>query len=205
MDLKWLDVMMKKAANSGGFCRAAVTSANTMASNVVADFLRSLQGIQALQCQSTSVEGKLFTTLPELLPPSITLPLLDTAEEEKINKLVSYLPPETLQIASDSLAVASVDKGTEKIIQRLSLETKKAILKKVFRSPQFSQSLSSLTMALRLGGLPSISEALHVKVKNGGFVGSARAPMGQGDAVQAFVEGIKTAVEEEEGNKMHVD
>ena len=176
-----------------------------MASNVVADFLRSLRGIQALQGQSTSAEGKLFTTLPELLPPSTTLPLLDSAEEEMINKLVSYLPPELLQTTSDSPAVASVDQGIQKIMQRLSLETKKDILRKVFHSPQFLQSLSSLTIALRLGGLPSISEALDVKVKNGGFVGRARTPMGQGDAVQAFVEGIKTAVEEEEENKMQVD
>ena len=176
-----------------------------MASSVVADFLRSLQGNKALQGQAAPVEGKLFTTLPELLPPSTTLPIIDSAEEARINKMVSYLPPEILQVASGNPAVSSVDQGTERIIQRLSLDTKKDILRKTLHSPQFSQSLSSLTMALRLGGLPSISEALQIKVKNGGFVGRAGVPMGQGDAVEAFVEGTKTAVEEEESSRMHVD
>ncbi|MCJ1360442.1 MAG: adhesion regulating molecule 1 [Icmadophila ericetorum] len=186
--------------------RAAVTTASdTMASSVVADFLRSLQGNKALQGQAAPVEGKLFTTLPELLPPSTTLPIIDSAEEARINKMVSYLPPEILQVASGNPAVSSVDQGTERIIQRLSLDTKKDILRKTLHSPQFSQSLSSLTMALRLGGLPSISEALQIKVKNGGFVGRAGVPMGQGDAVEAFVEGTKTAVEEEESSRMHVD
>ncbi|KAI9829824.1 MAG: hypothetical protein M1826_005401 [Phylliscum demangeonii] len=40
-------------------------------------------------------------------------------------------------------------------------------------------------MALRDGGLPSVSDALGVKVKNGG------------EAVKVFVEGVKTMVQEE--------
>jgi 26S proteasome regulatory subunit N13 len=80
----------------------------------------------------------------------------------------------------------------------LSREQKNDILIKVIRSPQFHQSLASLTGALREGGLPTVSEALKVKVANGGHVPGGTMPMGGGDAVEAFLEGVKTTVEEEE-------
>ena len=83
-------------------------------------------------------------------------------------------------------------------LEALSLEQKKEILKRVLRSPQFSQSLGSMTQALRDGGLPMIGEALGVPVRNGGYVRrGGGVPMGGGDAVEAFVEGVKQAVEEE--------
>ena len=57
-------------------------------------------------------------------------------------------------------------------------------------------------MALRDGGLPSVSEALHIKVKNGGFTRHGGQPLGGGEAVAAFVEGVKNTVkEEDERNK----
>lgn len=82
-------------------------------------------------------------------------------------------------------------------LEALSLEQKKAILKKVLRSPQFHQSLGSLTVALRDGGLPSIGDALGIRVTNGGLVRGGSVPLGGGDAVEAFVEGIKRTVEED--------
>src|SRR5206468_9208117 len=66
------------------------------------------------------------------------------------------------------------------------------------RSPQFSQSLSSLTIALRDGGLPSLSEALNVPVRNGGFMRRGGVPLGGGDAVEAFLDGVKEFVEKED-------
>lgn len=51
-------------------------------------------------------------------------------------------------------------------------------------------------MAIRDGGLPSIADALEVKVQNGGLVRGGSVPLGGGDAVEAFVEGVKKFVEE---------
>jgi len=78
----------------------------------------------------------------------------------------------------------------------MSSDQKKTILKRVLRSPQFHQSLGSLTMAIRDGGLPSISEALGVKLQNGGMVRGGSVPLGGGEAVEAFVEGVKNSVED---------
>ena len=82
-------------------------------------------------------------------------------------------------------------------MQALSEGQKREILKKVLRSPQFSQSLGSLTAAIRDGGLPSISDALKVPVENGGFLRRGGAPVGGGDAVESFLKGTKAVVEKE--------
>lgn len=71
----------------------------------------------------------------------------------------------------------------------------------MLRSPQFHQSLGSLTVALRDGGLPSIADALGIKVANGGLVRGGNVPLGGGDAVEAFVEGVRRVMEEEEEKK----
>jgi 26S proteasome regulatory subunit N13 len=88
------------------------------------------------------------------------------------------------------------------------LAEKKEILEKVVRSPQFIQSLGSLTVALRDGGLPSISEALGVKVKNGGYTRHGGMPLGGGEAVEAFLEGVKKGIQDEDDgdeNRMDTD
>jgi len=82
-------------------------------------------------------------------------------------------------------------------MQALSMEQKREILRKVLRSPQFSQSLGSLTAAIRDGGLPSISDALKVPVENGGFLRRGGVPVGGGDAVESFLNGAKAVVEKE--------
>ena len=56
-------------------------------------------------------------------------------------------------------------------------------------------------MALRDGGLPTISEALCIRVRNGGFMHGGAMPLGGGEAVEAFVEGVKTSVEKEDEKK----
>lgn len=96
---------------------------------------------------------------------------------------------------------------SEKAIQSLSVEQKRDTLRRVLRSPQFSQSLGSLTMALRDGGLPSISDALQIQVENGGFMRRGGVPLGGGDAVRAFLEGVKQQVVEKQshGDKMETD
>jgi hypothetical protein len=165
---------------------------------VVQNFLNSLKGGQGAQ---QNAQGQRYTTLPDLLPSSTTIPTVDTATLAQIDNLLSYLPPTILLVAQESAGsidgmVEPNDETTKAALEALSLDQKKAILKRVLRSPQFHQSLGSLTMAIRDGGLPSIAEALGVKLQHGGLVRGGSVPLGGGDAVEAFVEGVKKAVEE---------
>ena len=146
-------------------------------------------------------EGKPFTTLPDLLQPSTTLPILEDAEEGYLDNLLSHLPPTLLFLSSGAEDFSSTDpdpETVEAVMMSLSTEQKKNILRKVLRSPQFSQSLGSLTMAIRDGGLPTISEALKIKVANGGLVPHGTVPLGGGEAVEAFLEGIKNSMDDDE-------
>ena len=43
-----------------------------------------------------------------------------------------------------------------------------------------------------------IGEALGLKVRNGGLIRGGSMPLGGGEAVEAFVEGVRKSVEEEE-------
>lgn len=147
-----------------------------------------------------SPRGKEFTTLPDLLQPSSTLLIVNDASESYINGLLSYLPPILILLAHevyDSSAGEASSETIQEALEALSLGQKKDILRKVLRSPQFSQSLASLTMALHEGGLPTISDALKIKVENGGYVPGGTIPRGAGDAIEAFLTGIKTSIEDQ--------
>ncbi|OXV09466.1 hypothetical protein Egran_02777 [Elaphomyces granulatus] len=167
-------------------------------SSVVQDLLRSLRG--------NRVEN-LFTTLADLLPPSSTLPLVDSADEKAVDHLLSFLSPSLLLLTRghDEVATDGNFSAAQTVMQSLNLVQKKDILRRVLRSPQFAQSLGSLTVALRDGGLPSISEALQIPVDNGGFMRRGEVPLGGGDAVEAFLEGIKRHVEEKKEDRMETD
>ena len=163
-------------------------------SSVVQDLLRSLQGNQNTQ---PNAQDNPFTTLADLLPPSSTLPLVESADSNVVDHLLSFLPPSLLLLALENDNVSAFDtnrEATEAAMNALSLKQKKDILQRVLRSPQFTQSLGSLTVALRDGGLPSISEALNIKLNNGGFMRRGGVPLGGGDAVEAFLEGVKKQV-----------
>lgn len=187
-------------------CADVVISADsgpTDAATVVQNFLDSLKGGKGgmQQQQQQEAQGQMYTTLVDLLPTSTTIPTIDTASPTQIDNLLSYLPPSILLLAQES--AASIDgmaepnpETTSAAIEALSLDQKKAILKRVLRSPQFHQSLGSLTMAIRDGGLPSIAEALGVKLENRGLVRGGSVPLGGGDAVEAFVEGVRKTIEE---------
>lgn len=184
--------------------RAAGDSSND-ASAVVQNFLNSLKGGNLGTGGGRQQADKPFTTLPDLLASSVTIPVIDAADDAFIDSLVSHLPPMILLLAQEIDDVAEVDPTSDTAqaaIAALSSEQKRGILKRVLRSPQMHQSLGSLTMALRDGGLPTVSEALKVKVQNGGMRG--QMPLGGGEAVEAFLSGVKKTVEEEEG-KMDTD
>ena len=126
--------------------------------------------------------------------------MVDSADETLVDCLLSHVPPTLLLLAQEVDDISSADPTSETAkaaMEALSLNQKKDILRKVMRSPQFSQSLGSLTMALRDGGLPSISDALNIKIMNSGFVHKGGMPVGGGEAVEAFLNGIKVAVEQE--------
>jgi 26S proteasome regulatory subunit N13 len=128
--------------------------------------------------------------------------MIDSAPEEFADTLISFLPPAVVVLASDSASAVDgkSDPPTatvEAAKASLSLNDKRTLLKKVLRSPQFNQALGSLTMAIRDGGLPSIADALGVKVQDGGYLRGSGMPLGGGQAVEAFVNGVKKTVEEE--------
>lgn len=143
---------------------------------------------------------KLFTTLAELLPSSSTIPMVETAEPQVIEDLlVNHLPPALVLLEHQVDDIPDNDPDPETIrasVQALDLEQQRDIVKRVLRSPQFSQGLMSLTSALRDGGLPSVAEALGVELTNGGYTGPDRSTsLTGGDAVEAFLEGMKKSVE----------
>ena len=184
-------------------------SASNMAPDAAAavrNFLNSLNpggqgGIPGGQQQSA--EGKAYPLLSDLLEAPTTVPMVRSAEEAYVDSLLYFLPPSVLVLAQQGEGGSDVEGEAEPgadsaaaAIAAMGLGQKKALLEKVLRSPQFHQSLTSLTMALRDRGLPSIAEALGVKVENGGYMRGGSMPLGGGEAVEAFVEGVKKSVQE---------
>lgn len=113
-----------------------------------------------------------------------------------------HLPPSLFLLAqesADTYSSAEPSPETAKAaIEALSAEQKRELLARVLRSPQLHQSLGSLTVALRDGGLPMIAESLDVPVQNGGQIRGGSMPLGGGEAVEAFLDGVKRGVEEGE-------
>ncbi|KAF2102855.1 hypothetical protein NA57DRAFT_71840 [Rhizodiscina lignyota] len=189
-------------AREGGADGARAASAGTTdASAIVQNFLNSLKG---RNIASSSQQEKLFTTLGDLLSSENTVPIIQKADISFLDGLLSHLPPTILLLAQEVDDATEVEPNAETVqaaIEALSVEQKKDILLRVLRSPQLHQSLGSLTVALRDGGLPSVSEALKIPVENGGFVRHGAVPLGGGDAVEAFLNGVKKAVDEEKGDE----
>ncbi|KAF3392973.1 hypothetical protein DPV78_009726 [Talaromyces pinophilus] len=188
----------------------AASAGQTDASSVIQGLLNSLQGgNQPAQSQS---EEYLYTTLADLLSPSSTIPMIESADDDQVDNLLNFLPPALLLLAQniDDIPASDINAETaQAVLLSLDLQQKRDILRRVLRSPQFTQSLGSLTVAIRDGGLPSISEALKVPVENGGFVRMGGVPLGGGVAVEAFVEGIRKQVTEKpsgsRGDTMETD
>lgn len=183
----------------------ARAASNVDAAAAVRNFLASLNqgGKGGMPSSQQSAEGKVYPLLSDLLDTSTTIPMVKSASEDYVDNLLSYLPPVVLVLAQqgvdssgDAIDNEPSSDSAAAAIATMNLAQKKSLLEKVLRSPQFHQSLTSLTMALRDGGLPSISEALGVKVENGGFMRGGSMPLGGGDAVEAFVEGVKKSVQE---------
>lgn len=177
------------------------SNTNTDAAAIVRNFLESLKGTPLDGGQSQSqAQGKFFPMLSDLLDTSVTIPMLDGATDEYVDSLLDFLPPTVLVLAHQGSNASETEgePGAASVAaarQTMSSGQKRSLLKKVLRSPQFNQSLASTTSALRDGGLPSVAEALGVPVENGGYVRGGTMPLGGGDAVEAFVEGVKKTVQ----------
>jgi hypothetical protein len=165
----------------------------------VRNFLDSLKTNQALGRQPQQAD-KPYPFLTHLLPTSVTIPMVEAAPETYLDTLLGLVPPVVVVLASNvgSGEVHGEPPSSEAAIARLNIDQKRTVLKKVLRSPQFHQALGSLTMALRDGGLPSVAEALRIKVENGGYMRGGAMPLGGGEAVEAFVNGVKKTAREPE-------
>ncbi|RMD40856.1 hypothetical protein DV735_g4281, partial [Chaetothyriales sp. CBS 134920] len=165
------------------------------ANSIIQNFINSVPG--GSQPQQQQAQGKLFTTLQDLLATPSTIAWVDSQSvgEEEVDSLLQFLPPQLAGLAARAAnpdMEDEIDEETEAaLVSTLSLDQKKDILRRVLRSPQFSQSLASLTIALRDGGLPTVSGALGIPVKNDGYMRRGGVPLGGGEAVEAFVEGVK--------------
>ncbi|KAI1263109.1 proteasome complex subunit Rpn13 ubiquitin receptor-domain-containing protein [Xylariaceae sp. FL1019] len=188
-----------EGAREGGADGArAAASGPPDAAAAVRDFLASLKG--GAQGGTSQGEGKLYPLLSDLLTPDTTVPVARTGTAEQIDALLSFLPPAVVVLAQQGTHDDSTTEPTPTAVEAakaaMSLGQKKALVEKVLRSPQFHQSLASLTMAIRDGGLPTVADALSIKVENGGYLRGSQMPLGGGDAVEAFVEGVKKTVQE---------
>lgn len=173
-------------------------------SALVQNFLQSLQ--QRPSGQARQSEGP-FTTLNDLLPPATTIPFLHAAAPAQIDALCALLPADLFVLAQESASAPTLDEpedpagrssaDAEAALASLSLEQKKEILARALRSPQLQQSLGSLTVALRDGGLPMIGDALGLRMEHGGLVRGGSMPLGGAEAVRGFVEGVRRRVLEE--------
>jgi 26S proteasome regulatory subunit N13 len=144
--------------------------------------LKSLGGQSQSQSQDPERPS---TTLQDLLPPSTTLQFIDSADTTTADHLLNFLPPALLLLAQGNAEASEADTDPD-------------LAQAVLRSPQCMQSLASLTVALRDGGLPSISEALQIPVANGGFMRRGGVPLGGGDAVDAFLDGVRQHVKDKD-------
>lgn len=178
------------------YFRAAAGSSD--ASAIVQNFLQSLKS--GGTSSSASSSGDPFTTLLDLLSPNTTVPVIDKAPDSFIDALCSNLPTTLFLIEAEVDDIDDIDPNSETaqtVLQTLDQEQKRDVIKRVVTSPQMRQSLGSLTVALRDGGLPNVSQALKIDVQNGGYMRGGGMPLGGGDAVKAFVEGVKKTVEKE--------
>ena len=191
----WVHIM-GMSANPLASSSAVPTDDATAA---VQNFLRSMQGSQALQSARGGRQGQLYTTLPDLLPTSTTIPFTDSASSTTVDRLLENIPPVLLLLSQqsevDTCSTEASPEAAKAALEGMSLEQKKEVLRKVLRSPQFTQGLNSLTGALRDGGLPTISEALKIPVENGGLIQGGTVPQGGGDAVEVFVKGVKSSTD----------
>ena len=129
--------------------------------------------------------------------------MVDHASEKRVDAMLDLLPPAAIVFVSEFRdqfdGKGEPDPGLVKAAREsMDIDAKQSLLRRVMRSPQFHQSLGTLTMALRDGGLPGIADALSVDVENGGYYQQQGVPLVGDQAVEAFIKGVKKTVQEKE-------
>ncbi|ODA81773.1 hypothetical protein RJ55_00277 [Drechmeria coniospora] len=192
-----------ESSREGGADGARAASSSTSDVNsVVRNLLESLRNQPGLAGEEGQAHtDRLFPSLSHLLPTSITTPMVDGASPDEMDSLLNLLPPRLLIFASGASGfdgtVAPTPESVEAAKASLSLDDKRSLLRRTLNSPQFRHALDSLTSAIRDGGLPGVADALGIRVANGGYMSESGMPLGGDQAMEAFVEGVKTTVEEE--------
>lgn len=157
---------------------------------------------------SQQSSGASFTTLLDLLWPSHTVPTIENASDELIDALCAQLPTTPFLLEAEVEDIDQIDPNSETaqmVMQTLDQESKRDVLKRILRAPQLRAALGSLTEALKTGALPTVSQALNINVENGGYMRGGAMPLGGGDAVKAFLEGVKKTVENEKSDNDEMD
>ncbi|KAF3003633.1 hypothetical protein E8E13_007699 [Curvularia kusanoi] len=183
-------------------------------SSVVQNFMDSLKGGNlgsgsGSSSGSRQAGGDSFTTLLDLLSPKTTGPVIEKASDELIDALCAQLPTTPFLLEAEVEDVDQIDPNGETaqmVVQTLDQDSKREVLKNIIRAPQLRAALGSLTEALREGALPTVSQALNIDVEHGGYMRGGAMPLGGGDAVKAFLEGVKrTAEKEKKGDGEQMD
>ncbi|KAL5596776.1 hypothetical protein BROUX41_006540 [Berkeleyomyces rouxiae] len=165
----------------------AATETTANVDSVVRDLLASLEGNQQLSGVPPRSEAadKPYPSLSNLLVTSVTVPIIDgDISEQKLDDLISYLPPAIVVATANSGVSGGITSEApsadmlDAAKASLSFSDKRDLVKKVLRSPQFAQSLGSLTMAIRDGGLPAIADVLNVQVEGNGYMRGGAMPLG---------------------------
>ncbi|KAI4690028.1 uncharacterized protein J4E84_004209 [Alternaria hordeiaustralica] len=169
-------------------------------SAIVQDFMNSLKGGNAGGSSQQQRGSEPFASLTEFLWPTHTLSTVENASDETIDALCAQLPTIPFLLEAEVEDIDQIDPNSETAqmaIQTLGRDEKIEVLSRILRAPQLRGALGSLNEALRTGALPTVSQALNIDVENGGYMRGGGMPLGGGDAVKAFLEGVKKTVEKE--------
>ncbi|KAL5114825.1 hypothetical protein ACEQ8H_007318 [Pleosporales sp. CAS-2024a] len=177
--------------------RAAAPTSDV--SSIVQNFVNSLGGNLGGSSQQPA-SGQPFTTLLDLLWPSHTISTVDKASPELIDALCAQLPTTPFLLEAEVEDIDEIDANSETaqtVVQSMDRSEKIQVLKRILRAPQLRAALGSLTEALKTGALPTIAQGLKIDVEHGGYMRGGAMPLGGGDAVKAFLDGVKKTVEKE--------
>ncbi|KAH3904449.1 hypothetical protein HBI56_171080 [Parastagonospora nodorum] len=169
-------------------------------SSIVQNFVNSLQGGNLGGSSQPSASGEPFTTLLDLLWPSHTISTVDKASPELIDALCAQLPTTPFLLEAEVEDIDEIDPNSETaqtVVQSMDRSEKVEVLKRILRAPQLRAALGSLTEALKTGALPTVAQGLNIDVEHGGYMRGGAMPLGGGEAVKAFLEGVKKTVEKE--------
>ncbi|KAJ4379783.1 hypothetical protein N0V86_004966 [Didymella sp. IMI 355093] len=173
-------------------------------SSIVQNFMDSLKSGGGGSEQQQQGGGE-FTTLLDLLWPTTTRPIIEEASDELIDALCAQLPTTPFLLQAEVEDVDQIDPNGEEaqmVVQTMGQDEKREVIQAIVRAPQLRAALGSLTEALRSGALPTVAQALKINVEHGGYMRGGAMPLGGGDAVKAFLEGVKRTVQDEDDDNM---